>query len=603
MTKKVEKFTIETDVVNSSVLLGKLLKSEEDLMKSNVILHFHDDDPSYEKFTAGDSNTNCDSLVSQFLKKVFYFTKKFPDNVFFDVTLRGAACLQNVLVDLVRASHSTGILPCKVKDDFSCWTDPFAPNLFCTTVEKECYIKPLLEVISKSLFKLREQMNVGGERYPRIYFIDIVKLDDNNRETSDAVRWVFADIPCGKDAEIGNKFMKFLQQDPAINEINVKIRKEPLIAGLKGFLLKDTTSTVVFNALYNDCLREFGKTREIISKWFVLPQGIVKLETELYLSNVATDLEYFKKFENGGKLVEMLPQPEAEKREFEIKLLKESNDRIVDDIKKNMDKINNAKEKILKNNKLIEEYERNTAVIEDEIKDTKVEYNASTEENIKLNSQLDGLNTKKTETINDIESGQKKIDALLPIIEKLSNFCDNLEKENSEEENERSRIFSKANELNTSGLDLYKKTVEKLENISAKLDSFKVDAMHNKEKSNNAYNITKIENLVEIASKDYFEFLELEKDARKDFSDICSSSENNLLMLKDKINLRETEISKEIEGISMKFNDKVQEKIKSILNNVTDDLDKDLCNFKSKLNEKITSDDMVTLRDIFKSVL
>ncbi|CEF70245.1 Hypothetical protein SRAE_2000487800 [Strongyloides ratti] len=587
MAKKVEKLSIETNILDPSTFLDKLLQSEGDLMKSNVIVHFHDSEASHEKFVTGNSNFGCDSLIFLFLKRIFNLTKKFSDSVFFDITLRGAACLEDELIDLVRTSNSTKVLPNRIRDEFSCWTDPFAPNTFCTTVEKEGYIKPILDVMSRGLAILKKLPEIVNSRCPCVYFIDIVKLDDDNPEVSEAVRWIFADIPCGENDELGNKFVRFLQQDPAINEINVKIRKEPLFASLKNFLLRDTSSTIIFNASYNYCLLEFNKTRDVISKWFALPQGIIKLETQLYLSATAADLDFFEKFEEDEKLVEMLPQPEAEKREFELKLLRESNNRIVDDIEKSVEKIDNVKKKISKNNKLVEAHQKDISAIQGEIEKINSEYTASVEENVKLGCELDILNNKMSENIKNIEIEQKKIDAILPVIEKLNILCGNLEKENDEKEEERKIISSKANKLNTMGLDLWKVSVEKLEQISENFDKLKLDAGQNKENSNIAYNISHIEKLVEIVSKDYFDFLDLEKDAKKDFPDVCSSAESGLYMLKDKVNLREAEISRKLNEVSVKFNDNVQEEMKLIFDDATNSLSKNNVDINSELQTNI----------------
>uniref|UniRef100_A0A0K0FVI5 BTB domain-containing protein n=1 Tax=Strongyloides venezuelensis TaxID=75913 RepID=A0A0K0FVI5_STRVS len=601
MAKKFERPNIEAIAVDPSTIITKLLGSKGDLLKSNVVIHFHDSDVVYEKFVIGDSNMAFGGLLSQFLKRVFNLTKEFPDSTFFDITLRGAACLQDVLVDLVRTSNlESDVLPRVLKDDFSSWIDPFAPNTFSVSVERDCYIKPLLDVLLRGSSILKSQLDAGISRCPHVYYVDIVKLDDNNHEVSEASRWIFADVPCGKDGGIGNTFVKFIQQDPAPAEINTKIRREPFCAAIKNFLLKDISSTLIFNASYNDCLREFNQTREVVSKWIVLPQVTTKLDTETYLSATAADVEYFKKFQGEEELIEVIPRIEVEEREFDYRLLDESRNRIVDDVNRIKSKIDDINKKLSKNSKFIEESEKDIAAAREETKNMNDEYLNSIEKNSILNSEIDSLTNEKSDISNKIEKEQTKIDDIQPVIEKLNNFCNIIEKEIGEKEVEHKRILSRSNELYAMGLDVLKKSEIKLEDIVEQYNSSKKDADHNENRFNNLMDIFTLEKLYETAVKDFNEFMSLEKDAKKDFPGICSNAENELNVLKNKVNLKEIENTKKLEEIPVRFKDNVQ-KIKKVVfgDGVLNKIDKDLENLRSELTNHMESEDAVKLRSIF----
>uniref|UniRef100_A0A0N5C0N3 DUF5097 domain-containing protein n=1 Tax=Strongyloides papillosus TaxID=174720 RepID=A0A0N5C0N3_STREA len=601
MAKKFERPSIEAIAVDPSTIIGKLLGSKGDLLRSNVVIHFHDSDVVYEKFVIGDSSMAFGGLLSQFLKKVFSLTKEFPDSTFFDITLRGAACLQDVLVDLVRTSNlENDLLPRVLKDDFSSWIDPFAPNTFSVSVERDCYIKPLLDILLRGSTILKNQLDVGISRCPHVYYVDIVKLDDNNPEISDAARWIFADVPCGKDGGIGNSFVKFIQQDPAPAEINTKIRKEPFCAAIRNFLLKDISSTLIFNASYNDCLREFNHTREIVSKWIVLPQATTRLDTETYLSATAADVEYFKKFQGEEELIEVVPRIEVEEREFDYRLLDESRNRIVDDVNRIKSKINDINKKMSKNSKFIEECERDIAAAREETKNMNDEYINSIEENSVLNSKIDSLTNEKSDITGKIEKEQRRIDDIQPVIEKLDNFCNIIEKEIDEKEVEHKKVLSRSNELYAMGLDVLKKSEVKLEDIVEQYNSFKKDADYNKNRLNNVMDIFALEKLHESALKDFNGFMNLEKDAKKDFAGICSNAENELNVLKDRVNSKEIETTKELKEIPVRFKDNVQ-KVKKVIvdSGVSNNIGKDLENLKSELTNYMESEDAVKLRSIF----
>uniref|UniRef100_A0A0N5CHN9 RING-type domain-containing protein n=1 Tax=Strongyloides papillosus TaxID=174720 RepID=A0A0N5CHN9_STREA len=541
-----------------------MVKHDEDLMKSNIILHFHDDEDEYKKLIFDDNGVDCDNILNQFLKKVLQYTKKKEtSDIFFDITLRGAACLHDTLVDLVRINYSPDEMSKVFEKNFSSWLEPFSPNSCSLSIESSNYIKPILQLMLKGSHSIKSQLPQEIKNFPRVFIVDIVKLENKNPETSDAIRWTFVDIPCKNNAEIGNKLLKFLQKDYKQSEIILQTQKDPIIGGIRDFLQRDTFSTVIFNTKNDKCFQNFIKIHDIISKWCVCPQKLIKLDTEEYFKGVECDVEYLKQIENEYQLVEVVPIKESIKLESDISTLKEINDLIVSNINDVKTKIEVIKKEVLNNRKVIRKYNKSKELFKKNIEKLNIDYCNSVEKNCKLKSLVKNLTDEKDMITNDTEIQAKKCKELQATIDKLNHLNNNLEKELLEKEKVKEEILSEASKLHSVGINMYSEFSENLKKASEIYSTMKIESEYNKERLKEIFDFSEFEIMEQHLSSIVVDYLRVENNDRNEFTKFCISIENELNLLKEHLTLEDENMFQKLNDFSILFDKTVEKKIQS----------------------------------------
>uniref|UniRef100_A0A0K0FV70 TPR_REGION domain-containing protein n=1 Tax=Strongyloides venezuelensis TaxID=75913 RepID=A0A0K0FV70_STRVS len=560
MTKKYERVSIRKNVTDSLSFFDGMIKHDEDLMKSNITLHFHDDEDEYKNLIFNDNGVDYDNILNQFLKKVLQYTKKKEtSDIFFDITVRGAACLQDTLVDLVRINHLPDEMLKVFEKNFSSWLEPFSPNFCSLSIESSNYIKPILKLMLKGSHFIKSQLPQEIKNFPRVFIVDIIKLENKYPETSDAIRWTFVDIPCKNNAEIGNKLLKFLQKDYKQSEIILQIQKDPIISGIKDFLQRDTFSTVIFNTKNDKCFQNFIKIHDIISKWCICPQKLIKLDTEEYFKGVDSDVEYLKKIENEYQLVEVVPIEESIKLESDISTLKEINNLIITNIDGVKTKIEIIKKEILSNRKVIRKYNKSKELFKNNIEKLNIDYCNSVEKNCKLKSVLKNLMDKKDLITNDAEIQAKKCKELQATIDKLNYLNYNLEKELLEKEKVKEEILSEASKLHNVGISMYNEFNENLKKASEIYSALKIESEHNKQKLKEIFDFSEFEIMEQHLSNIVFDYLQVENKDRNELTKFCISIENELNLLKEHLTLEDENVFQMFNDFSILF-DKTREK-------------------------------------------
>uniref|UniRef100_A0A0K0EKJ0 BTB domain-containing protein n=1 Tax=Strongyloides stercoralis TaxID=6248 RepID=A0A0K0EKJ0_STRER len=535
MTKKYERVNFKKNIVDSFLFFEELLKSEDDIMKSNVVIHCHDNNNEYEDLIIGDLESDCNGLLSQFLEKIFQYTGKFPNYTFFDITIRGAACLNDALIDLVRINNSSNELPKRIEKNFSSWLDPYAPNPFSLSIPNSSYIKPILKFMSKGSTIIKSQLSEEVNRFPRIFIIDIVKLDDKSPETSDAVRWIYIDVPCGMNADIGNKLIKFLQRDTIQTEIKLQTFKDPIISVIKDFLRKDTLSTIIFNSTNNECLQNFENIKNNLLKWCIFPHKSIKLNTEEYLLGTNADVEYFDKYKLEYNFTEILPIVELEKLESNRILLEKINNSLCANIQDAKNKIKKIEEKIIDNKKIINKHEKFNNSLQKQIEKFNENYYIAKEKNLKLKDDSENLSNEKELLSHDTSNKEKKIKELQSKIDKLKYHNNALKKENEEKEKSNKETLVEAEKIYTIGKNMYKQFEDELELISKINSSMEINFDNNKKMSTEVFDIFEMQNIQKNISKIFNKFMELEKECRNNIINLHSTTENQVNLYNDTI--------------------------------------------------------------------
>uniref|UniRef100_A0A0N4ZNQ8 ORFan n=1 Tax=Parastrongyloides trichosuri TaxID=131310 RepID=A0A0N4ZNQ8_PARTI len=334
-----EKVTIINNPNEMASIAQKIVPIIGNIVKSHVFISFNDD----KSMILNDDSSKSDHLLPFFLKGALDYSKMIRNQSKLYIDARGGLIYNNVLYDLKLSVNPKNNLVASVGKNFDRWITPYAPNFFNISINNKSDLDNCLQVFQASIKDILKLLPKTRNECPKVYIVDLIELDIHNKRRCIGGRYIFIDIPCCKNGPKGIEVLNWFQSEHIknINKCKDKIQHDPLYASMKGFLLKDTSTTFCFKHK-NPLLRvEFTKVSAFLQCCEINGKSADVISTKKFNEAWYFALADHKDIISLAKLVTYVPaatgkEDKKKKKESEIKKIENSIKDIIEKLNDSM---------------------------------------------------------------------------------------------------------------------------------------------------------------------------------------------------------------------------------------------------------------------------
>ncbi|CEF66780.1 Hypothetical protein SRAE_2000144600 [Strongyloides ratti] len=242
-------------------VIHQILPNENYILKSHVFISFYDT----KSFVFDETSSKTDSFLIYFLLESLKYKKYYESISQMYIDIRGGIINNNLLYDLKFSSNSKNGLVASLGKNFDKWIQRCVPNFFNMSITSSGDVYNCTNIFKKSIKDIQFLLSKTKNDCPRIYCIDFMKTNQNDKKNYYIGRWIFVDIPCFTNSFKNYEILSWFQSEDFLNvkKCNYKIDRNPLYAAIGGFLLKNTRTIICFTAKNPKLKTELDNIKEI----------------------------------------------------------------------------------------------------------------------------------------------------------------------------------------------------------------------------------------------------------------------------------------------------------------------------------------------------
>uniref|UniRef100_A0A0N4ZH70 TIR domain-containing protein n=1 Tax=Parastrongyloides trichosuri TaxID=131310 RepID=A0A0N4ZH70_PARTI len=555
-SKKLESINFYENPTNSNHLLGELLDDDDTFLKSKVIVHCHDGSNPYADLLFD----RKDGLLANFLNRLIETTSKdIEDGIFYDLHARGCLCTPNKMIDLLGFFRKCDSLPRDIHSNFNTWIDPFMPNYFNLLIDGFEDAKSILKLFKKAARGTMEKLSSDVQNAPRIVVVDVVRINDYLKDSLKVGRWIFADIPCGNNAKVGNDLIKFLIQDPVSRvEVVSKVQSEPLAACIKNFLLKDTTVAFITSSTDVTWSKEFKAVVGALKKWNICTGGTTLLDRARYRNGSNEVRKFMDSIRATFNSLYAIPADVKKLNDSEIDHLKCEDDRLVKGLEKTRLLLKSKKEEqdsLAKSTKhtscLADDLSMKSLAIQNVVLQMEEE-TEKLQNDIKLIEDETMCINENTSQLNEKISKLKAVnDKLKESNNRMVQYLENSFKDFKARESEYYMLDEESKEI-------IEDLSEQIQDIEKGFKDIELEAKTASQDFEEAVNTSDLEECMEKIKENYGDFMKLPGDIDKDVLNMVTTTVNYISELNENSRIHYDDLMEKIKNLPAVYKKDIQ---------------------------------------------
>uniref|UniRef100_A0A0K0DWD2 ANK_REP_REGION domain-containing protein n=1 Tax=Strongyloides stercoralis TaxID=6248 RepID=A0A0K0DWD2_STRER len=242
-------------------VIHQIIPNENFILKSHVFISFYDT----KSFVFDEGLNKSHSFLTHFLFESLKYKKCYKSNFHMYIDVRGGIIYNNLLYDLKFSLNSKNGLVASLGNNFDKWFHLYAPNFFNMSIISLDDIYNCTNIFKESIKEIQLLLSKTRNDFPRVYIVDFIRNNQNDKKNYHFGKWVFIDIPCFNNSNKNYEILSWLQSEDffTIQKCDDKIKHNPLYTAMKGFLYKNIRTVICFTTKNSRLKTEFNNIKKI----------------------------------------------------------------------------------------------------------------------------------------------------------------------------------------------------------------------------------------------------------------------------------------------------------------------------------------------------